>query len=89
MKRLQHGFALFEGLVIFGVLAIIGLGGWNIYRQHQKPGSTTVTRVSQTIAVAPSISSLTDLDNAGRTLDQTSLDDSSDLSQLDQDLAGF
>lgn len=89
MKKSQTGFVMFEAIVIAGVVAIVALAGWNIYRTNQKNGSTAVTRVSQTISVAPSINSASDLDKAAATLDKTSVDDTAYLNQLDKQLSSF
>ena len=94
MKRVgQKGFALFEAIVIVGVVAIVALAGWNIYRLQQNNGSVSTQRTSnaslQPIATAPAISSTKDLDIAAQTLDQTQIDSSADTAQLDKDLASF
>ncbi len=93
MRRFgQRGFALFEGLAIAGVAAIVALAGWNIYQQQQKNGSTTTTSSQKTVKLvpeAPAVASVSDLDKAAQALDQTQIDSVSDTAQLDKDLASF
>ena len=91
MKRInQSGFSLFELVVIIAVLAIVGLGGWNIYqRSHRRTGEVSTTKVTKTLSSLPVITSSADLDKASQTLDQTVTDSSSDTAQLDNDLASF
>ncbi len=93
MRRLgQRGFALFEGLAIAGVVAIVALAGWNIYQQQQTNGSTTTISSEKTVKVvpkAPDVASVSDLDKASQALDQTQIDTVSDTAQLDKDLASF
>ncbi len=93
MKRLsQRGFALFELVAIVGVLAIITLAAWNIYQRSHKNGAVSSSFAPPAIKVvplAPAVTTARDLDKASQTLDQTSLDSSSDTAQLDQDLASF
>ena len=93
MRRFsQRGFALFEGLAIAGVAAIVALAGWNIYQQQQKNGSTTTTSSEKTVKLvpkAPDVASASDLDKAAQVLDQTQIDTATDTAQLDKDLASF
>ena len=92
MRRFsQRGFALFEGLAIAGVAAIVALAGWNIYQQQQTNGSTTISseKTVKLVPEAPAVASVSDLDKASQTLDQTQIDSVSDTAQLDKDLASF
>ena len=92
MKRFsQKGFALFESLVIVGVIAIVAVAGWNIYQRQQKNGSisSTTEKTVKVVPGAPAIASVGDLDKASQALDQTQIDTVSDTAQLDSDLASF
>ena len=91
MKRVgQKGFALFEAIVIVGVVAIVALAGWNIYRLNQKDSSSApASQTVKVVPLAPDITNVGDLDKATQTLDQTQIDTVSDTAQLDKDLASF
>lgn len=93
MKRFtQKGFALFETLVIVGVIVIVAAAGWYIYQRQQKNDSAGTASTSKTIKAvptAPAVTTAQDLDKAVQTLDQTQLDATSDTAQLDKDLASF
>ena len=91
MKRVgQKGFALFEAAMIVGVVAIVALAGWNIYRLNQKDNSTApAAQTVKVVPLAPDITNVGDLDKAAQTLDQTQIDTVSDTAQLDKDLASF
>lgn len=92
MKKInQRGFALFEVVAIFGVLAIVALAGWNIYQRSQKNGAVSSSSASaiKPVPLAPAVTTTSDLDKASQTLDQTSLDSNADTAQLDKDLASF
>lgn len=90
MKKLnQKGFAVFELVVIVGVMVIVALAGWNIYRLQQSNGSVSTTETVKAVPSAPAIISTSDLNQATTTLDQTQLDSSADTAQLDKDLASF
>lgn len=90
-KTNQRGFALFEAVAIFGVLAIVALAGWNIYQRSQKNGAVSSSAASsiKSVPLAPTVTVASDLDKAAQTLDQTQLDTTSDTAQLDKDLASF
>lgn len=90
MKKLnQKGFAAFELIVLAGVVIIVALAGWNIYRLQQSNGSVSTTETVKAVPSAPAIISTSDLDQAATALDRTQLDSSADTAQLDKDLASF
>ncbi len=92
MKRFsQRGFALFEALVIVGVIAIVAVAGWNIYQRQQKPGSVgnAPAKTIKIVPKAPAVANAGDLDKANQALDKTQIDTVSDTTQLDKDLASF
>jgi len=91
----QSGFSIVEILLVVAVLAIIGFLGYTFYNnQVNKTASSDQQESSQAVMVsdvntAPAINSTSDLDAATKTLDQTDPSSSSDVSQLDSELANF
>lgn len=94
----QQGFSVVEFVVILVIIAGLGFVGYTVYNPSgSKNTTTTSTQPANSEATAidvPSaltISSTSDLDKAGATLDQTDVSDSnsSDSSQLDSQLAAF
>ncbi len=91
------GFAATEGVLIVVILAIVGLVGWKVYSTKSSTdeiNSNTAAVVQQQgsgAATVPVINNTSDLDKAEQALNQydSSSKDSSDSSQLDQQLSTF
>jgi hypothetical protein len=84
------GFSVVEATLIIGVVAVLGLVGFNVYARNQDKKTDTATTQAPVEArdpSAPEIKSTADLDKADKALDDTNLD--ADTSQLDSQLNTF
>lgn len=88
----QSGFGLVEILLISVGLVFIGLVGWRIYQTHatvdrlsDAQGNPNLTANQSDTNIAP-ITTTADLSATEKLLDDTALDDSSTLQQLDAQL---
>ena len=96
VSKNSKGFAVFEMILIVGVVGILTFAGWTVYNRNQDKKDTASTSSSQTasssksdVASAPDVKTSKDLDTAQKTLDGTNVESSTDDTQLDQDLASF
>ena len=84
----QRGFSIAEVSIVCVVVLLVGVLGYVFYNRwisgvnHTETAQTTADSV-------PTIASTEDLGKAESALDSTALDDSSNLSALDADLASF
>ena len=94
----SSGFSVVEVTIVVAVIGILGFAGYNVYNRIQdnktasNTSQTTENKQSSTsgdVAQAPVVQTNADLDKAGKALDQTNVDASSDDTQLDADLATF
>jgi len=97
-RNKQSGFTPIEVILVVAVVAIVGLLGCIYYNnQVKKTASNSNSQISSQPAAlsdvksAPTINSVTDLDTAQVTLDQTDPGgtSSADTSRLDAELANF
>lgn len=87
-----------EGTVVITLLMLIAAAGLAAYflfiaPQPQQPARAdekeTPTKLNPTLGTPQEIKSDQDLDKATNDLDQTSMDDATDLNQLDQETSGL
>lgn len=94
-RKNQIGFSIIEIIIGLVVVSLIGFVGYTFYTRQQaannKTTSTNSVATQVSVPTAPTISSTSDLDKAGTTLDQVNVDgsNSSDSSQFDSQLSSF
>ena len=91
----SKGFALFEMIIVVGVVGILAFAGIMVYQRSQdKKSNTSASQTTKPTATkdyaasAPEVKKTADLKSAQTTLDNTNVD-SSDETQLNQDLSAF
>lgn len=92
----QIGFSVVELLLIVVVVAGLGFVGYFVYNRQQSETLDSASSTKQQAAEvdsleAPAVNSVSDLDEANQTLDQSDPEtsSSSDSNQLDSQLSGF
>lgn len=86
----KTGFSVVELVIIVVVVGVIGLLGYVAYNSFQnKNAESSKQATASDVQAVPTINSTDDLQKAEQTLDQTNLDSSDDVKQLDSDLAAF
>ncbi|MBP7760565.1 prepilin-type N-terminal cleavage/methylation domain-containing protein [Candidatus Saccharibacteria bacterium] len=84
--RRQSGFSIIEVVLVFAVVVVVGLVGYNLYNMQQARNEQTATTQQKAAAMPESINSTSDLDAAAKALDATQLDSNADTATLENDL---
>lgn len=96
LKGNQSGFSIVEIVIVLAVVGFTGLLGYTAYNRihDSKTASNQATvqpATASDVKSAPAIKSVSDLDSAQATLDQTNLGASSttDANELDNEMSAF
>ncbi len=94
--RSNSGFSAVMVILVIAVIGIVGLVSYNVYDRQQTPQTTaeisnqkSQNQTPNGVRPAPPINSTNDLSSAEKTLDETSVSDNQDSSQLDAEMAAF